>query len=131
MIVRDIEEKDYWAIEKIYGKQNFDYKFPNLSSPLFISRKVCEDETGKVLGCVVVKLQGECYLFLPPDGKPAEKLEAINKLNESVATDCYSKGLDQITGWIPIEIEEKFSKRLTKLGFIKSKWNSWTKNLLE
>lgn len=128
MIIRNAKEEDLEEIKKLYEMQGFDYPFPNLNEPLFAIKKVVEKD-GKIIGAGVIKLQGEAYLFLNPNDSAKSKVQMMNELNDDICLESWKIGLDQISAWIPTEIEGKFKKRLTKMGWIKSKWNSWTRNL--
>ncbi len=131
MKIRNIVESDFENINNIYKEAGFSYEMPDLNRPLFIVKQAVEDDFGNVIGYGVVKLQCEAYLFLDQKYTPKTKIEAMDILNDSVSLACWGKGLDQISSWIPPEIEERFSKRMKKMGWIKSPWPNYTKNLLE
>ena len=40
---------DLQALQRMHGKQGFDYGFPNISDPLFVSKLVVEDESAGVV----------------------------------------------------------------------------------
>lgn len=130
MKIRDITANDTEAINSIHTKSGFDYPFPDIEKPLFIVKRAIEDDEGNVIGYGVIKLQGEAYLWLDQKFSPKEKIMAMEELNEDIALKSWQKGLDQISAWIPPEIEEKFGKRMKKMNWIKSKWSNWSNNLV-
>jgi hypothetical protein len=44
MLVREYEEGDLDALRRMHAQQGFDYAFPDLANPLFVSKLVVEDE---------------------------------------------------------------------------------------
>jgi hypothetical protein len=48
---------------------------------------------------------------------------------EHLKQEAWRKGFEQITAFVPPEVEESFAKRLIELGFQKSPWSSFTLNL--
>ena len=43
MIVREYKESDLDALRRMHAQQRFDYAFPDLANPLFVSKLVVED----------------------------------------------------------------------------------------
>ena len=131
MKTRDIVSDDLQTINNIYKDAGFGYDMPNLNAPLFVVKKAVEDDNGKVIGFSVCKITAEVYLFLDQKNEPEVKVEAMKELNDEISKASYEIGLDQITCWIPPEIEKQFSKRLLQMEWIKSRWPTWTRNLVE
>lgn len=131
MTVRDYEPTDKAAVEQIHRDMGMDYKLPDLESPLFIVKKVYEIE-GKVVACEFLKLQAEAYLMLDCGLDALDKTRAIARLSRETEREAYYKqGLDTIAAYMPEEISDKFSKRLTLLGWDKArdKWITWFREL--
>jgi hypothetical protein len=131
-MIRDCLNEDSQQIERIHDKTSFDYKFPNLSDPLFVVKKVVE-EAGEVREALALKLTASIYLWIDPDwGTPAMRLRKLKKLVEEAKRAAWEKGLDDVYAVIPPEIEEEFSEVLGFLGMTKDRpWGKWSINLEE
>jgi hypothetical protein len=113
--------------------------FPNLTitdkdgktvpNPLFIEKLVLEHEGHPAL-MSFLKVTSEVYLLVDHTiGTPEERWIWLEELKEFMANRAAAHGLEQMTAWIPREIEDSFAKRLEALGFVKSPYQSYTLNL--
>ena len=101
-------------------------KIPN---PLFVVKSVLEHEGVPAMMCFL-KLSAEIYLLVDHTvGTPEQRWEWLQDFKNHIAQSAWQLGLEQITCWVPEEIEESFSKRLVDLGFEKSPWRSYSLNL--
>jgi hypothetical protein len=125
--VRDYHPEDRGELEQIHRQLGIDYQFPNLDNPLFFVRKVLE-ANGRVHSALVLKVCAETFLLLG-EGKPQDRFLAMKLLQDSVLTEAYQKGLDEIHATIP---EIGFDKRLTQLLWEKDRpgWHLWTRSTL-
>jgi hypothetical protein len=131
MIVRDYEPSDREAVEQIHKEMGMDYKFPDIDQPLFLIRKVCLDDTGKIIGTEFLKIQAEAYLMLSPNLSSSEKVAVIGELSPAVEQAAYEQGLDTIAAYIPDGISKRFTKRLKLLGWdtARTGWVTWFREL--
>lgn len=98
-------------------------------NPLFMVKEVFEHE-GKPVLMSFLKITSELYLLVDHTvGTPEERWEWLKAFKEHMKVEAWRLGLDQMTAWIPTDIEESFAKRLEVMGFIKSPWQSWTLNI--
>lgn len=103
---------------------------PDLLNPNFVV-KIVSDSKGKAVQAGFVKLTGEAFVLVDHEhGTPQERWEALSELIAAGLAEAAKCGLDQVTCWLPPEVEAQFGKRLTDLGFIRSPWVSYTANLL-
>lgn len=113
--------------------------FPNLTitdkdgktipNPLFIEKLVLEHE-----GCPALmsflRVTSEVYLLVDHTiGTPEERWIWLQELKEFMAARAAQHGLEQMTAYVPADIDASFEKRLEDLGFVKSPWVSYTLNL--
>ena len=124
MLVREYEEGDLDALRRMHAQQGFDYAFPDLANPLFVSKLEVEDE-----GCVVMaslaRLTCETYLLLAlGDGKPRERYERLLALHRAGERDLLARGLHDAHAWLPPPLATKFGRRLTALGWVRD--DAWT-----
>lgn len=128
-ILRDYRPEDFDAVRKIHDDSAIDYKFPNLSSPLFLVTKVYEVD-GIVRACGGLYLQCECYLWLDKSdwASPEEKLDAIKALDIAAMRAVWLRGIDQAVLWLPPGME-RFGERLVEdLGFKRDRdWVTYSK----
>lgn len=126
--LRDIEETDSAQIRDIHESSGFDYSLPDLSSPLFLVRRAAEVD-GRPAIFAVARVQAEIFLLVDHrQGEPGQRWDAMRELNEDVMNELYAQGIDEAVCWIPPDIEPSFAKRLTELGFERSRWQSWSRS---
>lgn len=128
--LRNLEPRDLERVRQIHEDSGLDYRFPDISSPLFVVTKVLEID-GVVRACGGLYLQVECYLWLDHSdwAGPDEKLAAIRALDRSVMREVWLKGIDCACLWLPPGME-RFGERLVEdLGFEKDRdgWVSYSK----
>lgn len=138
-MIRAFESGDLDRLKEIQAANNLPPQcFPNLvierdgeeiPNPLFVVKAVYEHE-GKSAMMSFVKGTAELYLFLDHSiGTPEERWEWLKEFKEYVAHEAWLLGLEQISAWIPNDIEPAFAKRLEEMGFIKSPWSCYSLNL--
>jgi|SRR5665213_478111 len=130
MNIRNYQSNDLETIKAIHSKNGLPAVcLPQTDNPLFVLGQVVE-MNGKLAIAVNVKLNGELFLTLDHTaGTPEELWNALQELNKSLCDAAYTRGLDQLTAWLPPEMDESFGKRMAEMGFIRSPWTCWTRNL--
>ena len=140
-MIRDFEPRDMEQALAIHHANGLPENcFPNLyienhegrtvSNPLFMIKAVCETPDGTPAMMAFVKLQGEIFLLASHDvGTPEERWAWMKDFKEWVAHEAWRNGVEQLTAFIPPEIDASFGKRLEEMGFIRSPYVCWTLNL--
>lgn len=64
MRVREYTSADLEALRQMHAQQGFDYAFPNLADPLFVSKLVVEDDAGRAVMASLARLTCEIYLLM-------------------------------------------------------------------
>jgi len=120
---------------EIHAANGLDERcFPNLvvdgvSNPLFCTKEVYEVD-GQIVMMGFLKVTNEAFLILNHTcGTPEQRWEWLKEGMEHLKQEAWRKGFEQITAFVPPEVEESFAKRLIELGFQKSPWSSFTLNL--
>jgi len=99
------------------------------ANPLFVVKRVFEHD-GKIAMMCFLKIRSELYFFIDHQvGTPEERWEWLKEFTEDMKQQAWRLGLDQMSCWIPDDIDTSFRKRLEELGFIRSKWVSYSMNL--
>ena len=133
MRVREYNEADIDALVAMHRAQGFDYAFPNLADPIFVSQLVLEDEdssgtgkgTSKIVMASLARLTCEMYLLVDPHaGTPRERYARLMELQRAGAADLRARGLDDAHAWLPPPIAKRFGRRLEGLGWIRD--DAWT-----
>jgi hypothetical protein len=125
MLVREYTEGDLDALRRMHAQQAFDYDFPDLADPLFLSKLVVEDEAGRPVMASVARLTCEMYLLLDPQaGTPRDRYERLVALHAVGERDLAARGLEDAHAWIPPSIAKRFGRRLTALGWVRD--DAWT-----
>jgi len=139
-IIREFRESDLPAARDIHSANDLPENcFPNLfvynergdlvRNPLFMITAVLEGARGPAM-MAFCKLQGELFLLLDHRaGEPEELWQWLIQFKDYMAQEAWKHGLEQLSAWVPKEIDSSFSKRLKDLGFVKSPYVCWTLNL--
>ena len=149
MKIREYTDADFAALRRMYASQGFDYAFPDLRDPLFVSKLVVEDEDGRAVMASLARLTCEMYLLVdrgiardvPSDG-PSEPSDAgenprshdgrgararyaqLLALHEAGERDLIARGLHDAHAWLPPRISKRFGRRLAALGWVRD--DAWT-----
>jgi hypothetical protein len=125
MLIREYKESDLDALRRMHAHQGFDYAFPDLANPLFVSKLVVEDDEGGAVMASLARLTCEMYLLLAPrEGKPRERYERLLTLHRAGEQDLLTRGLHDAHAWLPPPIARKFGRRLKALGWVRD--DAWT-----
>jgi len=102
MHVRAYTPADLEALHRIHARQGFDYAFPNLADPIFISKLVIDDDAGHPVCASLARITCETYLLADPDaGTPRERYARLLTLHEAGRKDLLARGLDDAHAWLP------------------------------
>ena len=97
-----------------------------INAPLFFMRKILEDD-GRVALASFLKLTAEAFVFVDHEyGDPERRWLALQKLTASTLSEAAKKGIEDVTAWIPPQLDRSFGERLIALGFVKSPWQSYS-----
>lgn len=139
-MIRHFEMEELERAKKIHEENGLDERcFPDLqvedvngetiANPLFVVKEVFEHE-GKPALMSFLKMTSELYLLVDHTvGTPEERWEWLKAFKEHMMVEAWKLGLDQMTAFVPADIEESFAKRLLDMGFVKSPWQSYTLNI--
>ena len=125
MRIREYTEGDVKSLHRIHQRQGFDYAFPDLNDPIFISKLVVEDDAGGIVMASLARLTCEIYLIADPQaGGPRDRFERLLALHRAGERDLLARGLDDAHAWLPPPIAKRFGRRLEALGWIRD--DAWT-----
>lgn len=118
-------------MRRIHAGQGFDYEFPDLRDPIFVSKLVMEDDAGKVVMASLARLTCEMYLLVdrqeekPKSAEnPRERYARLLALHVAAEKDLFERGLDDVHAWLPPPISKRFGRRLQALGWVRD--DAWT-----
>ncbi len=125
MLVREYTPADLDALRRMHAQQGFDYAFPDIADPIFVSKLVVEDEDGRAVMASLARLTCEMYLLADPDaGRPRDRYARLLALHSAGERDLHARGLDDAHAWLPPPIAKRFGRRLEALGWIRD--DTWT-----
>lgn len=133
MRIREYSEADLGALVALHRAQGFEYPFPDVNDPIFVSKLVVEDgkeggegnQSPKIVMAALARLTCEMYLLADPRaGTPRERYDRLLALHWAGAADLRARGLDDAHAWLPPSIAKRFGRRLESLGWIRD--DSWT-----
>ena len=141
MLIREYKKSDLDALRRMHASQGFDYPFPDIEDPIFVSKLVLEDDLGCPVMASLARLTCEMYLLVDRDGERAKqngcnppqssgsraqarqlygRLLALHAAGER---DLLARGLDDAHAWLP-PIARRFGRRLEALGWVRD--DAWT-----
>jgi hypothetical protein len=124
MCIREYQESDLAHLRAIHTAQGFDYALPDLSNPLFVTKKVLASD-GTIVGAGFLRLTAEAYLLLDPRaGTPRERWQWLLALHATAESDAWQRGLEDVHAWLPPPIAKRFGKRVAQLGWVRD--DTWT-----
>ncbi len=125
MLIREYKKSDLDVLRRMHAQQNFDYDFPNLGDPIFVSKLVVENSAGRPVMASLARLTCEMYLLLDPEqGSPRDRYERLLALHAAGERDLLARGLEDAHAWLPARIARRFGQRLESLGWIRD--DAWT-----
>jgi hypothetical protein len=125
MLVRAYTESDLDALRAMHARQGFDYAFPSLADPIFVSKLVVEDDAGRAVMASLARITCEMYLLADPEaGNPRERYARLLELHRAGEQDLLARGLDDAHAWLPPPIARRFGRRLAALGWLRD--DVWT-----
>jgi hypothetical protein len=123
--IRAYTESDLDALRRIHARQGFDYAFPDINDPIFLSKLVVEDDGGRAVMASLARLTCEIYLLADPEaGTPRDRHTRLLALHRAAESDLLARGLDDAHAWLPPPIARKFGRRLESLGWVRD--DVWT-----
>ena len=133
MLIREYMPADLDALRRMHARQGFDYPFPDLADPIFISKLVVEDDSGRAAMASLARLTCEMYLLVDREngparrggaGSPRERWAQFLALHAAGERDLLARGLDDTHAWLPPQIARRFGRRLASLGWLRD--DTWT-----
>lgn len=141
MHIRPYTDADLDALRRAHASQGFDYPFPDLSDPIFVSKLVLEDDAGRVAMAAMARLTCEMYLLVDRSGgqnprasgglkksglasASQQRYAQLLALHGACERDLLARGLDDAHAWLPPPIAKRFGRRLEALGWIRD--DAWT-----
>jgi hypothetical protein len=125
MLIREYTHTDLDELRRMHAQQGFDYAFPDLADPLFVSKLVVEDGAGCAVMASLARLTCEMYLLVAPgEGNPRERYARLLALHRAGERDLFARGLHDAHAWLPPPIAKKFGRRLATLGWVRD--DAWT-----
>jgi len=130
-VIRDYQDADWPQIQQLHADSGLPENcLADATDPLFIIRRVATDDTGKTVMAAFVRITSEPFILLDHGwSSPSARWQMLKDLTEDVCDIARERGLQQLTCYVPPTIETSFGKRLESLGFVRSPWQSYTRNL--
>jgi len=112
MLIREYTPADLDALRRIHARQGFDYAFPNLDDPLFVSKLIVEDDEGRAVMASLARLTCEIYLLVDP-GKGSRKGPGKGSENDPGEGSKNIPGAGKRGEWGPMEdTRERYARLL-------------------
>jgi hypothetical protein len=125
VLIREYTDADLDALRRMHAEQGFDYAFPDLADPLFVSKLVVEDSAGRAVMASLARLTCEMYLLVERgEGNPRERYARLLALHHAGEVDLLARGLHDAHAWLPPPLAKKFGRRLAALGWVRD--DAWT-----
>ena len=145
MRIREYTPNDFPALRQLHATQGFGYPFPDLDSPLFISKLILEDEEDTerapnnspnemspsgIAMAILLRLTAEAYLLHDPAaGTPRLRWQRFLALHEAARASAADRGLDDVQAFLPPRVAHAFGRRLSRLGWTRDPWPCFSKQV--
>ena len=130
MKIREYSEADLEELRRIHRAERMPYQFPDLASPIFLTRAVLE-ENGRIAAAAFLRLTAEAYLLIDgSNGRARERWRRLLILHEAVRGEAARRGLDDVHCWLPPGIASSFGRRLNRLGWSRETWECYSRGVL-
>jgi hypothetical protein len=129
-IIRLYQSKDLEELRAIHRQQGFNYDFPNLEDPIFISKLVLEND-GEIRAAIHLRLTSEAYAMLRPGGDPRERWVWFKSLHAASKAAAQRLGIEDVHAFLTLALEKSFRKRLGQLGWQQPTWSCYWLDLEE
>ncbi len=133
MLVRAYTDSDFEALRRMHASQGFDYAFPELADPIFVSKLVLEDDDAHIAMASLARLTCEMYLLVDRENRaanPSQRWSQLLALHAAGERDLLARGLDDAHAWLPPAIAKRFGRRLATLGWQRDdRWTPYCKLL--
>jgi hypothetical protein len=87
MRIREYTPADLDALRRMHASQGFDYAFPNLSDPIFISKLILEDDSGRPVMAALARLTCEMYLLIDRTAPS----DSADRADDAAPNACHSE----------------------------------------
>jgi hypothetical protein len=125
MSLRYYLSSDKSVLQSIFEAQKFEYDFPDLNSPLMLSKIVLE-ERGIPVMAGISRLTAEGYFLIDPGwGTPEQRWHAFMAMHEAGRVDLLRRGIEDCYAWLPPQLVKPFGRRLLRLGWEENRWSSF------
>jgi hypothetical protein len=126
MLIREYTLVDLDTLRSMHASQGFDYAFPDLTDPIFVSKLIVESDDGSIAMASLARLTCEMYLMVDRTATtpPAVRWAQLLALHAAGERDLRARGLDDAHAWLPPAIAKRFGRRLTALGWQRD--DAWT-----
>ncbi|HYB61794.1 MAG TPA: hypothetical protein VEH50_09970 [Methylomirabilota bacterium] len=132
MRIREYTPADLDALKRLHAAQGFGYPFPDLDSPLLITKLVLEEDSGEISMAALLRLTAEAFLLHDPvAATPQERWQRLLTMHEAVRRDAAARGLDDAQAFLPPRVARAFGRRLARLGWRRDPWPCYCRSVKE
>ncbi len=132
MRIREYTPADLDALKRLHAAQGFGYPFPDLDSPLFLTKLVLEEDSGEVSMAALLRLTAESFLLHDPvAATPRERWQRFLAMHDAVRRDAAARGLDDAQAFLPPRVARAFGRRLARLGWRRDPWPCYCRSVRE
>lgn len=113
-MIRDYRGSDYDRVVEIFRQREYEFKLPDLDSPLMLTRKVVVDSDDVVRIAAFARLQVNAYLLIDDTwATPQGRLDSIGMIQDAMTERCRFFGVDEASA----QVHPRFARRLKKIGW--------------
>jgi len=128
-VIRAFRDADQELVRRWHSESGFKYPLPDFKSPLCAVIGASEHR-GRTVTAGLIKVIGESYLWVDPNASSEELARPVRDLQEALELDARAVlGLDHIICCLPPNVDKDFASQIERLGWQKSKWKRFAKNI--
>jgi hypothetical protein len=99
LLIREYTPADLDALRRMHARQGFDYAFPDLADPIFVSKLVVEDDAGRPMMASLARLTCEMYLLVNREDSETHRSAGLSRAE--------SRGILPANFCAPTEMQER------------------------
>jgi hypothetical protein len=131
VVVRDMVTEDIPEVRRLWEKQGLDYRFPDMTDPLYFRKKVIQVD-GRIVNVIITKVEVETIMINDREwGDTEEKVLAAQLLLDTLVAELKGLGLNQMVAWVPTKVEKAMEPHLKALGWEpdRGEFHTWSKEI--
>jgi hypothetical protein len=117
---------DTEAVSALHAAAGYEFKFPDIASPLIETAIAVVDELDRPIAAVVAKRAPEVIMAMRKSDHPLVKLRALTLIHEALRKELTALGYSEANCFLPPELERNYGRHLQRIFGWQAAWKAFT-----